>query len=328
MPYTSKMPQDIYTTSFLKTPGPSDGWEPWEDTPQEYLEAIRNPHVCRYAIKTTKAGKWLECEMYPMWIATRDVPRAPKIASSSQAQKDLNDRNAKRRFCRKVNANFVEFIDWWATFTCDDEHLFLTEAAAQDFVGLFLKRLRRMYRGLDLELKYAYAIEYKMARDKYKRPIRDPETGEQLVRPHIHIVLNAGPTAQQIMAKWQGGAIMQMRPLQPSHTGYTGLAKYITKSPKAGRRRFACSTNLKEPTVTTSYNNRKASKNAVQRLAKDEQARPEWFEKLYRGKYKFVDCEAKYNAVNDGTYLYCRLELADDPPPPKPPRKNTPPPAA
>lgn len=314
MPYASKTPQNLYTTSFLKTPGPGDEWEPWEDTPEEYIEAIRNPRVCRYAIKTTKAGRWLECEMYPLWLATRDVLRAPKLSPSSPAQKNLNDRNAKRRFCRKVNANFVAYTDWWATFTCDDLHLFRTEDEAQKFVELFLKRLRRLYKREGSELKYAYAIEYKMARDKFKRPIRDKDTGAQLVRPHIHIVLNAGPTAQQIMQKWRGGAIIQMRPLQPDSTGYTGLAKYITKSPKAGRRRFACSTNLKEPAVTTSYNNRRATKSAVQRLARVEQERPAWFEKLYRGKYKFVDCEARYNAVNDGTYLYCRMELADDPP--------------
>lgn len=311
MPYQSKRPQDVYTSDFLVMPGAGEEFNPFEDTPAEYLEGIRNRKICRYAIKTTKSGKWLESEIYPIWIATRDVPRGPKLEPSSAAQRILNDENSRKEFVRKINENFMAWVDKWTTFTCDNEHLVRTEAEGRKMVELFFERLRYLYKTKRFVLKYGYTVEYKAARDKNKRPICDMETGAPMLRLHIHAVINGGPSDKEIADKWRGGSIIQIRPLQPQRTGYAGLARYISKKPKEGRRRYACSLNLKKPRQSVSYYNRASTKTAVHKMAKNENMRPEWFEKLYKG-YEFVDCAAKFNEVNDGTYLYCRMELDED----------------
>ena len=128
MPYASKRPEDIYLTSFLQEPGQHDEWAPYEDTPEEYLEAIRHKNVHGYMVKTTKAGKWLECEMYPIWKRAKDAPKESKEVGTSEAQQHLNDRKSIRRLARKINANFTPHIDYWCTFTSDNEHLYQTEA--------------------------------------------------------------------------------------------------------------------------------------------------------------------------------------------------------
>ena len=314
--YTSKRPEDIYGKSFVVTPGKTDQWEPYEDTPQEYLEFLRSPNICRYAVKTTKSGKWLECEVYPIWQTRGQAPKSPPKGTSTAAQKALNERNAKRAFTRIINENFKPLEDVWATFTADDDHLFSTEKDAQKYINNFLERLRRLYKKHGLELKYAYAIEYKTAKDKFKRVIRDA-AGTPLVRAHIHIVMNGGVPPADLIKKWGAGRISNVRPLQPGRNGFAGLARYITKEPAEGCRRFNCSRNLKKPRQTVSYKNRKATRTAVRKLAADETLRQEWFEQLYKGKYSFVDCEAIWNEVNDGVYLYCRMELADEEPPSK-----------
>ena len=314
--YISKKPEFLYTKAFLRTPGKEDEWEPYEDTPEDYLEFLRDPSICRYAVKTTKSGKWLECEVYPIWSKASAVPRENKKGRTKKAQAALNERNAKRTFTRIINENFKPLEDVWATFTADDDHLFRTEKEAQKYINNFMERLRRLYKKHGLELKYAYAVEYKTAKDRFKRVIRDA-SGVPLVRAHIHIVLNGGINPADIIKKWAAGRIANVRPLQPDRTGFTGLARYITKEPAEGCRRFNCSRNLKKPKQTVSYKNRKASRRAIAELAKNENMRPQWFEKLYKNKYKFVDCEANWNEVNDGVYLYCRMELADEEPPSK-----------
>lgn len=312
MPYQSKRPQDVYRTQFLAEGAAEEDFKPFEDTPAEYLEAIRNRKVCRYAIKTTKAGKWLESELYPIWIATRDVPRGAKLEPSSAAQQILNDENSRKEFVRKINENFMAWVDKWTTFTCDNEHLVCTEAEGRKMVELFFERLRYLYKSRGHVLKYGYTVEYKNARDKNRRPICDIATGAPMLRLHIHAVINAGPSDKEIADKWRGGRIIQIRPLQPQKTGYAGLARYISKKAKEGRRRYACSLNLKKPRQSVAYYNRASTKTAVHNITKNENMRPEWFEKLYKG-YEFVDCAAKFNEVNDGTYLYCRMELKDLP---------------
>lgn len=307
MPYSSKRPEDVYLTSFLVEPGANDTFAPYEDTPEEYLEGIRNPKAGRYVVKTTKSGQWLECELYPVWHASRDVPKAAPREPSSYAQKQLNDRNAARNLARKIQENFKIGKDWWSTFTCDNDHLFLTEAEAQHAISLFFDRLRRLYAKHGIELKYAGTVEYKNARDKYHRPIKDEE-GHQLIRPHWHGVINGGVDDTEVLGKWTLGGIAEMRKLQHRRTGMDGIAHYITKEPKEGRRRFTTSLNLKTPVPTKSLKNRNATKRNIETIARSEGARPDFFERLYSKEYSFVDCEVRYNKVNDGTYIYCRME--------------------
>lgn len=307
MPYTSKNIDSIYAKSFMVVP---ECGEPFEDTPEDYLRWItQNSRAMGYAVKTTKAGPYLECEWYPKWKSSRDVPRTEKHGQSSKEQADLNDKNAKKNFCRKINANFVPWVDYWGTFTVDDEHIPQDEKAAARIWTNFIARAKDNYRRAGITVfKYAYTVEYKPAKDKYKRPILGQD-GKQLMRPHWHLIVTGGFGQKELQLLWKDGGITHCRLLQPSQTGFTGLAKYITKTPRDGCRRFATSQNLIMPKQTVAMCHKAATKRKAQTLARDASARADFFEKLYMGKYAFVDCNAKYNKVNDGVYLYCRMKL-------------------
>ncbi len=292
MLYTVKDPEDIYT----------------EDTTDERLEALRQKKSGpKYVVKTIKAGRWLECLMYPQWNNPKAVPRGPKKNLSSEQQRAANEKNTRRNFTRKINENFLPMVDYWATFTCDDDHLVETEDEGRKIITRFIARLRYAAKKAGKELKYAYTIEYKAATRKGGIPILS-ESGGEMIRPHIHIVMNAIGTQRDIMDCWTAGAIKNVRILQADRNGFAGLAAYITKTPRAGRRRYACSKNLRPPKETTAKHHKMAGMRNVQKIAVNENIRPEFFEKMYRGKYTFVDCAAKWSGINDGVYFYCRME--------------------
>lgn len=309
MPYAGQ-PEKLYSTSFLVIP---EQGEPYEDTPENYLRSIRGRKITGYAIKTTTAGRWRECEIYPLWRTTRDVPRADKTKPSTQAQQNLNDRNAKRNFARLVAANFAEGRDLWACVTVCNEFLPMTEAQASRHMTNYLARLRYAFiknGGSTKDFKYMITQEWKRARDEHKRYLYDAD-GNHIMRPHWHITIvgTHGMTASFLRSQWQLGRRGHVEPLTPDETGYYGTARYVGKSPRPGRRRYITSTNLTRPQQSVAKCHKMGSKSRIQKITANENDRPAFFEKLYNGDYRFVDCEARYNDVNDGVYLYCRMAL-------------------
>lgn len=73
-----------------------------------------------YTTATIKAGNQLEVEIYPSF--KKEIPemmrrfKQKKSRESSEQQKNLNDRNAKKKLMRLVHENFYTG-DYWCTLT-------------------------------------------------------------------------------------------------------------------------------------------------------------------------------------------------------------------
>lgn len=62
-----------------------------------------------YREKKIYSGKILEVELYPVYKSGREIPRrAKKEKLSTKEQKNLNDKNARKKLTRLINANFGE----------------------------------------------------------------------------------------------------------------------------------------------------------------------------------------------------------------------------
>ncbi len=291
MPYATKHYEELFSRIF-------DG------TDKEQLEVLSSKDILKYRVKTIKSGEMLECEIYPLWKTSKGGLRAEKEAGSREAQKNLNDKNTKKRVIRLVNANFTN-NDIWATFTYDNEHLPETEAEAQKNIQNYIRRLQAYIKKNGLpELKYIYVTEYSEDEKKGKK------------RVHHHIIMNFGDrdTAEKI---WNKGGRTHSRRLQPDDYGLEGLARYITKdkntskgdngtdSPKTSKR-YATSLNLYKPWEHATISDTKMTKRRAMGIALDQNTAGGIFEKMYKG-YSFKDIDIKYSDFVSGVYLYVRM---------------------
>ena len=79
---------------------------------------------CVYALKEIKAGEQFEVEIYPQFKSMDEVPEEGRSIKrdNSKAQRNLNDKNARKYVERLINRNFGD-KDLWITLTYDDAHL-------------------------------------------------------------------------------------------------------------------------------------------------------------------------------------------------------------
>ena len=93
-----------------------------------FVENMLNMHKHRkkvvYALKEITAGEQFEIEIYPQFKSMDDVPREGRriVKDNSKAQRNLNDKNARKYVERLINENF-DNRDIWITLTYDNEHL-------------------------------------------------------------------------------------------------------------------------------------------------------------------------------------------------------------
>lgn len=76
-----------------------------------------------YALKEITAGDQFEIEIYPQFRSMDEVPPEGRTIKkdNNKAQKNLNDKNARKYVERLINENFSD-RDIWMTLTYDDEH--------------------------------------------------------------------------------------------------------------------------------------------------------------------------------------------------------------
>ena len=100
---------------------------------------------------------------------------------TAPAQKNLNDRNARRYLTQLANTNFTD-QDLHVTCTYSKESLPTTIAEAEREARNYIRRLsyRRAKEGLD-PLKYILVTEYGHKKDS-----------DKLIRIHHHIIINGG----------------------------------------------------------------------------------------------------------------------------------------
>lgn len=258
---------------------------------------IRKNKGKAYQTKTTKAGRQLEVDIYPAYGSRKDMPRAKKRNGSRPAQKNLNDRKARRYLNNLIDANFGK-DDLWCTFTYDDEHLPDDIEDAQRIFRNFIRRVNRARKkdGKN-NVRYICVTE-----------IRN-EDGEE-VRCHHHVIMEGDCDRDQLEKLWKCGRRNQTRRISPDpNTNMAGISNYITKSAKdpkrrKGAKRWSSSRNLKKPIVTRSMS--KFSRRAVKTMACDEVYLRGKLQKAYP-KYRFIDAEIRTNPVNGGLYIYARM---------------------
>lgn len=251
------------------------------------FEALRHSEVMKYRARTITSGNIVECEIYPVW-STKGQAQKAKRATTRQAQKNLNEKNAKKNLIRKINTNFTEndlCITLTYKGTVPDE-----EQARKDIQN-YLRRVKayRKKHGMD-ELKYIYVIEFESGEGRKKKRI------------HHHVIMS-GMDRDEAERIWHNG-YANTRRLQPDEYGLEALARYIVKDPQ-GKKRWSASRNLKEPKITTA--DTKFTRRMAERMAEDfEENGPLIFAKLFPDNI-LNDCAIYRSEFVAGAYVYAKM---------------------
>lgn len=251
---------------------------------------LRTDNVGRYRCKTIKHGDQLDVEIFPVWDTSSEAKKA-KSSLTRKAQQALNEKNSRKKLVRKINANFTN-ADLELTLSYADVYLPDLDGARRDMQN-YMRRVKRWRKQHGLsEIKYVYVIEYVGADGAPKRV-------------HHHVIMS-GMDRDEAERLWTKGRANSAR-LQPDEYGLEGIARYIVKSlPQfKSEKRWVCSKNLKEPTVTVA--DTKISRRKAARLAHDADAYgKDLFEHLYPG-YSLNDVEIKTSTYVSGAYIYARM---------------------
>ena len=216
--------------------------------------------------------------------------------ATREAQKNLNDKNAKKKFIRKINANFTE-EDLCVTLTYSNGFVPDEEQARRD-IRNYLRRVREYRRKNGLpELKYAYVIEFGGKDGRRKRV-------------HHHVIMS-GMDRDKAEALWNGRGYANARRLQPDDYGLEALARYMTKEPNGGKR-WAASKNLVDPKITEA--DTKISRRKVEQMAEDFEAKPAAIFAALFPEYSFNECAVRYSDFVAGAYIYAKLHRKAAPP--------------
>ena len=189
-----------------------------EDMEEWMTQQLFKRTKTNYALKTIKAGEQLEVEIYPLFDKKEDIPKEGRIKKDNrQAQGRLNDKNARKRVERLINANFDD-NDLWCTFTYDDAHLPADgdiDAALKN-VKKFIRRLNYKRKKFNLpNCKYIYVTEY------------NPTAK---IRWHHHIIMDGLLDRDAVEKTWNYGKRSQIRRLEKDENGLSGMANYIVKA--------------------------------------------------------------------------------------------------
>ncbi len=241
-----------------------------------------------YREKHIKSGKLFEAEIYPVFRDGRRMPeRAPKKRPSRQEQKNLNEKNARKKLVRLINTNFDEH-DIVIHGTYRDDEMPIDEKQVKRDIVNYINRLRtyRKRNGLP-EIKYIYVIEAKVSK----------KTG--LLRWHFHMIAS-GMNRDDAEKLWRHGDWTNADRLQPNEKGCESLANYMSKDPQ-GRKRWASSRNLKKPTIPPPKDGG-VTKIGAKRMATLHIDDAAYWERRYKG-YRFLSCEAAWNDFNLHWYV-------------------------
>lgn len=212
-----------------------------EDMHEWFVEQM---HVHRkktvYALKEITAGDQLEIEIYPQFRSMDEVPKEGQriVKDNSKAQKNLNDKNARKYVERLINQNFGD-RDIWLTLTYDDEHLPPDgdiDAAIKNMQN-YIRRVnyQRKRRGLP-NAKYVYVTEY---------------NEEAEIRWHHHIVMDGALDMDTVEGCWKQSSRNEVRRLQKDENGLSGMSNYMVKERKRikSEKRWNSSQGLQNPNI-------------------------------------------------------------------------------
>lgn len=237
--------------------------------------------------KRIYSGKILEHEIYPIPLLEKKKSRREKKKESALKQKNLNEKNCKKKIVRLINTNFTN-KDLAVTLTYNHKNLPDSLEECKRDVTNFIRRIKRYLKKNKLpELKYIAVIENK------KRG--------QSIRIHHHLIVSGDIKREQLESMWEKGRCNTYR-LQEDDFGYEGIAKYIIKEP-AGNKRFSASRNLKRPTVE--INDSKFNKRKAYSLATSQGGLE--LEEEYKG-YKVVEFKSYVNEELGAIYISVKMK--------------------
>ena len=181
-------------------------------------------------------GQYAEVEVFPVFPKPRS--RKHKFQPSSELQELINQNTAERKCARLIHANFTN-DDYCIGFDYSPLYEPSHIGQVKKDIKNFLRRLKRRYDKLGVELKYIYSIE-------------------QASRFHIHVILNNGMSRDEIEKCWGMGHANADR-LQFSEFGVMDLANYVQKQ-RLTYRRWVSSRNLIQPIEREHYISTKTAK--------------------------------------------------------------------
>lgn len=248
--------------------------------------------------KTTRAGDFLECEIFPV-VQMDSVNRQQRRQKSPEAIQKANRERARRHLERLLNANFGP----------GDLLLHLTMGkpcqlkTMQRLVRNYIQRLKYRARRRGAICKYVYVIE---------------TTGEgNRERHHVHAVLSAEGgwiTRDEAENLWKHGLARADR-AQKQEKGLCGFARYITQRKETQhrlmKRSWGASKGLKQPTVTVA--DKKFSRAAADKIVRDlaGDAR-RILEAKYPGFRLIEQPRIRWSDFLPGCYIYAMLEATHD----------------
>lgn len=251
--------------------------------------------IINYRVKTIRSGNQIEAECYPIYKRGWKQAKRNALGNlTSDQQAKINQVNARKKFIRLLNCNFLSG-GTHTTLTYSADRLPKNMDEAQRDISNFFRRLRRAIKSaadklIGKALKYIYVIEAQ-SRDGV------------ITRLHHHIITNV-TDRDMLEGIWQRGRANSSR-LQPDAYGLSALGNYLTKGVTKSKRRFACSRNLIKPTITVA--DKKLSKQRAREIGEScEDRAMEIFTKLYPGT-EYLDCAVKFSAWIEGAYIYARL---------------------
>lgn len=271
-----------------------------------FLEQMsRQGKYVTYALKEIMSGEQFEIEIYPQFKNMEEVPLEGRRIrkDNSSAQRNLNEKNARKYLERLINANFTN-RDIWITLTYDDEHLPPDGDidAAIKKVQLYIDRINYRRKKLGLgNAKYIYVTEY------------NPDAE---IRWHHHIIMDGEMDMDTVEKCWKQGSRNEVRRLQKDENGLVGMAKYITKEKDRIRseRRWNSSKGLKKPKIRVVHSKRPEERKEtykkiatyVEQMKKGHEFVREQMQKWYP-EYDFADAEIYYNDFNWMFYIKARM---------------------
>lgn len=226
-----------------------------------------------YALKEITAGDQFEIEIYPQFRSMDEAPPEGRTIKkdNNKAQKNLNDKNARKYVERLINENFSD-RDIWMTLTYDDEHLPPdgdVDAAIKN-VQKYIRRInyQRKKRGLP-NAKYVYVTAY------------NPDAE---IRWHHHIVMDGALDMETVESCWKQSSRNEVRRLQTDENGLSGMANYIVeeKNRVPSEKRWNSSQGLRDPRIKVVHSKRPAAGGSykkigsfVDKMVKDRDSIPE-----------------------------------------------------
>lgn len=243
-----------------------------------------------YVAKTIKHGNQFDVELYPLF-SKQDFQKW-KPRKTKKAQRNLNEKNARKRLIRLINENFT-VDDWAIHLTYSNQNRPPTLEKAEKEVYKYIRKINYRRKKLGLpNAKWIYVTEY------------DPQ---KKIKVHHHLLMEKGVDRKVMKDLWTNGTRTEIKELEPDEYGLTGLANYISKDPK-GKKRWKSSKNLKKPIERKSYTS--FSKRKIRKMIADDSLVSLYMNQHYKAK-QYLDHEIRYNKVNHMYYIYVRMRVKE-----------------